>query len=85
MLAVLAAATLAISPAPETKAASTFIVGRSAPVARCQGAARLQTSYQPALLHRRDQDAGRIRKLIEMPMARPCLLDGLPAHREAGR
>ena len=43
----------------------------------CKAAGRLQTAYEPALLYRdQDRDAGRLRKLIELPEATACLLGG---------
>jgi len=83
MLAIIAAV-LALAPASEPRAADaarpTFA---TAPVASlrqrplCAGAARLQTGYEPALLFReQDRGAARLRKLIEMPMAEACLVEG---------
>lgn len=46
----------------------------------CKAAGRLQTAYEPALLYRdQDRDAGRLRKLIELPDATACLLGGAEA------
>ena len=36
----------------------------------------MQTAYEPALLYReQDRDAGRMKKLIELPMGEMCLLE----------
>ena len=50
----------------------------------CKAAGRLQTAYEPALLYRdQDRDAGRLRKLIELPEATACLLGGATASSPA--
>lgn len=86
MLAMLAAATLAMAPAPAPAAApahratpNVFVLSREPRwTGVCKGAARLQTSYEPALLYRRDPATDRVKKLIEMPMATGCLLGATP-------
>ncbi|PZQ64474.1 MAG: hypothetical protein DI570_05210 [Phenylobacterium zucineum] len=65
---------MAPSDAPTTFIAPRTIALRDRPL--CNGAARLQTGYEPALLFRQqDRDAARLRKLIEMPMAEVCLVE----------
>lgn len=83
MLIFLAAATalLAATPverlAPEARpAAIPQPFAQPASPLPCKAAGRLQTSLvQPALLYReQDRDAGRARRLIDLPMGEMCLL-----------
>lgn len=83
MLAIIAAV-VALAPGSEVRVAATtappvFVSPPRTPLREsrlCEGAARLQTGYEPALLFR-DEDRGsaRLRKLIEMPMAKACLVE----------
>ena len=83
MLELLAAATVALSPAPPPtlhRPPAVRVFERRTTPRLCKGAGRLQTSGpEPALLYRKDRDEARIRKLIEMPMGEMCRLGGLDA------
>ena len=92
MLALLAAATIAATPAaPPVKLAlldpPRGFVYRTGPTPVCKGAGRMQTHYaQPALLFRpQDRDAARPRILAKLPPAELCLLGGADAPTEASR
>jgi hypothetical protein len=91
MLAMLVAVTMAATPmdqpvahaaAPAPPRVTRFILAdQPRPFLRnsgvCKAAGRMQTAYEPALLYReQDRDAGRLRKLIELPEASACLLGG---------
>lgn len=84
MFTLLAAATVVLAAAPPSRAPggpetlTARIIYRSAPTPLCRGAGRMQTSGpESALLYRKDQDALRIKKLIEMPAGEMCLLGGV--------
>lgn len=63
-----------MADAPQSPLAPRSVALRDRPL--CNGAARLQTGYEPALLLReQDRDTARLRKLIEMPMAEACLVE----------
>lgn len=87
MLALLAAATLAAQPAPPAKPFTVTVMdrqvaGRVLAKPLCKGAARLQTSHEPALLLRpQDRADARAKRLIDLPEAEACLVQ----EREHGR
>lgn len=80
MLGILAAAAVAAAqPAPQAtpSLAGSIRVFRvpAPPTALCKGAARIETTHQPALLLRpQDKADARARRLIELPMAEACLV-----------
>ena len=88
MAATPAAAPVALTPAAPPRVARSVLAEPPRAFLRssgaCKAAGRLQTAYEPALLYRdQDRDAGRLRKLIELPEATACLLGGVPASSPA--
>jgi hypothetical protein len=81
-LAAAAAVTVALSGQPFDRPMAPiqhYIGGHrldviTGPSLACAKAGRMQTSFDNALLYRKDRDHARAKRLIDLPMAHACLV-----------